>query len=82
MAATTVRLTEDTRDRLRELARATNESMQEVLAKAVEAYRRSWVLEQTNRAYAQLREDPAAWAEVQEERAAWDATLADGNQRE
>ena len=52
--------------------------MQELLAKAVEAYRWQRVLALTNAAYAALREDPASWQAVQEERAAWDAALADG----
>lgn len=78
VARTTVRLSEETRAVLRELARESEESMQTVLAKAVEAYRRQRVLEATNEAYAALREDVAAWRSVQEERTAWDSALADG----
>jgi hypothetical protein len=52
--------------------------MQAVLEKAVEAYRRKLFLEEVNRAYAELREDPDAWANLESERAAWDSTLADG----
>lgn len=78
MASTTVRIKEQTRQALRELAQETREPMQEVLAKAVEAYRRQWTLQQHNAVYAALRENPAAWAEELEERAAWEATLADG----
>lgn len=78
MAQTTVRVREDTREALRELARATNEPMQEVLAKAVEAYRRRWILEQHNASYARLRQAPIAWAEELEERKLWEATLGDG----
>jgi len=80
MARTTVRMTEETRAVLRELARESNETMQQVLAKAVEAYRRRWILERHNAAYSALRADPEAWREVLEERAAWDVTLADGSQ--
>jgi len=79
MAGTTVRLTDATRAVLRELARESEESMQEVLAKAVEAYRRQRLLEQTNKAYGALRRDADAWEMLQEERAAWDVTLADGS---
>jgi hypothetical protein len=53
-------------------------TMQDVLAEAVEAYRRQRFLEGANAEYAALRADPTAWAEEQAERAAWDATLADG----
>ena len=72
MARTTVRMTEETRAVLRELARETNETMQQVLAKAVEAYRRRWILERHNASYSALRADPEAWREVRQERAAWD----------
>ena len=36
------------------------------------------VLEQTNAAYAQLKQDPEAWGYVKRERALWDSTLLDG----
>lgn len=77
-AATTVRITEETRAVLRQLAREYHQPMQEILARAVEAYRRQCILEQTNAAYAALRADSSAWAVEQAERGAWDATLADG----
>jgi predicted transcriptional regulator len=77
MAGTTVRLTDETRAVLRQLARESEESMQTVLAKAVEAYRRQRLLEQTNEAYATIRQDALAWNTLLEERAEWDATLQD-----
>jgi predicted transcriptional regulator len=77
VAGTTVRLTDETRAVLRQLARDSEESMQTVLAKAVEAYRRQRLLEQTNEAYAALRQDANAWNALLEERAEWDATLED-----
>lgn len=78
MAGTTVRVTKETREALRELSEQAGESMQEVLARAVEAYRRQRILEETNAAYAALRNNPEAWREEQEERQAWEATLGDG----
>ncbi|MBI4339166.1 MAG: toxin-antitoxin system protein [Chloroflexi bacterium] len=75
---TTVRVSQKTRDVLQQLARQSNEPMQLVLSKAVEAYRRRWVLEQTNRAYAALKVKPELWAEETKERRAWEQTLADG----
>lgn len=68
MAGTTVRLTAETREQLRELARATNQPMQEVLAKVVEAYRRRWILAQSNAAYAELRAIAEGWRQEQEGR--------------
>lgn len=78
MASTTVRLTEETREALRQLSAQSGESMSSVVSKAVEAYRRRCILEQTNAAYAALRSDPDAWAEELEERRMWEATLLDG----
>jgi len=78
MASATVRLAEETRQVLRELAAQSGEPMTVVLEKAVDAYRRHCILEQTNAAYAALRSDPEAWAEELEERRAWEATLLDG----
>lgn len=78
MESKTVRVSQQTRAVLRELAADTGEPMQRVLADAVEAYRRNRILELTDAAYAALRADPEAWNEELEERAAWDATLADG----
>ena len=78
MASATVRLAEQTRETLRQLAAQSGEPMSVVLDKAVEVYRRHCILEQTNAAYAALRSDPEAWAEELEEREAWEATLPDG----
>ena len=73
-----VRISEQTHQTLRDLARADHDSMQSVLDKAVEEYRRRRFLEDVNAAYAALREDPEAWKEVEEEHSAWDVTLGDG----
>jgi predicted transcriptional regulator len=73
-----VRVTDETRVALRYLAEDMNEPMQQVLAKAVEAYRRQRILEQTNAAYDALRSDQQAWQELLDERAEWDVTLGDG----
>ncbi len=73
----TVRVTELTQRTLRDLAQEMDEPIQEVVSKAVEAYRRQRLLEQTNAAYAALRSDPEGWREELEERELWDNTLAD-----
>ncbi len=78
MASTTVRIKEETRALLREMSNETNEPMHEILARALEQYRRQLFLERADAEYAALRADPEAWRVEQEERAAWDATLADG----
>lgn len=76
-ATATVRVTADTRATLQQLAQESNESMQSVVAKAVDEYKTNWLLRRTNEAYAALRAQPDRWADEQSERAAWEATLAD-----
>lgn len=78
MSQTTIRISEQTRDVLRELAQIRHESMQAVLERAVEEYRRKRFLEDVNAAYAEQRKDRAGWAELEAERTAWDVTLGDG----
>lgn len=74
----TIRVSDKTHHALRELAVASGTSMNDVIERAVEAYRRHQIIEQANTQYAALRADAVAWAEVQAERAAWETTLADG----
>ena len=78
MPSTTVRISRETRETLRELERETGYRSGELLARAVEQYRRSVILGLTNTAYHALRVDSDRWAELQAERDEWDATLADG----
>lgn len=62
---------------LKEIAESSGETMQAVLEKAVENYRRKWLLEKTNEAYAVLKKDRIAWQEELDEREAWEAALND-----
>ncbi|MDO8532796.1 MAG: toxin-antitoxin system protein [Dehalococcoidia bacterium] len=77
MKTVTVRVPSEIRRTLQQLAGASNRNMQSVLAQAVEEYRRRWVLDRTNQAYAELRSRSDLWAEEEEERRAWEATLSD-----
>lgn len=63
---------------LKEVAALTGESRQEILEKALEAYRRQLFLERANAAFAALKADRREWEAEREERSAWDVTLADG----
>lgn len=74
----TVRVDRETQRKAKALAHDMGRPMKDVIADAVERYRRSWVIEETNRAYGALRADPEAWAEVEAERQAWDSTVTDG----
>ncbi len=73
-----VRVDESTHRILRELAQQEQKTMPEILARAVESYRRRRFLEEANAAYSILRNDAEAWREELEERDSWSATLADG----
>jgi predicted transcriptional regulator len=78
MSQTTVRISERTRETLREIAQARQETMQSVLENAVEEYRRKRFFEDLDAEYAKLQEDPEAWDAYQAELKVWDATLMDG----
>lgn len=82
MQSTTIRVNMATREKLRSLTSQTGESMQTILDKAVESYRRQCFLERANAAFAALRNDTDEWQAEQEERAAWDVTLADDLEEE
>lgn len=76
--STTVRISQASLRVLRGIAAQAGEPMQAVLDRAIEAYRRQCFLQKANKAYAALKEDPAAWQEEMAERKAWDTTSADG----
>jgi hypothetical protein len=78
MSRPTVPISEASYDILMELAAQTGQTMTEVLARALDAYRRKLFFEQLYAGYAELRADPEAWAEHLAERKQWDATLMDG----
>jgi len=77
MTTTTVRIREDAHQCLKDLARETGEAMAEVLAKAIESYRRDVFLRGLVDDFAALRRNPEAWKDELEERKAWDVTLGD-----
>jgi hypothetical protein len=76
VSGTTVRIREETRQVLRELESQTGEGTQDLLARAVDQFRRSLILAETNAAYARMGANATDdfGAELEE----WDATLADG----
>lgn len=82
MSTTTVRINHQTWEHLKELAAFAGESMQEILDKAIEDYRRKCFLEEANKAYAVLKNKPDQWAEEVHEREVWDITNNDGLRKE
>ncbi len=73
-----VRVTKQTHQQLAALARENGLSMQTILDRAVEVYRRQSFLEALNADFAILRAQPEEWAEEMQERELWEQTLADG----
>jgi predicted transcriptional regulator len=80
MPSATVRISKGTRETLRDLAAKAGESMQTIMDRAIEEYRRQSFLEQANKAYLALRENPEAWESERRERREWEATLADNQE--
>lgn len=78
MRTTTIRISTQTRNSLRELAQMKGLPMQKIVDQAIEAYRRQHLLATANVAYARLREDESMWQEYLKEQTEWDATLNDG----
>ena len=78
MESLTVRISRSTHAALRALADESNESMTEVLEKAIEIYRRQRFLAGLNADFAALRKNKAFWEEERVERSMWDVALIDG----
>lgn len=78
MPTTTIRISASTRRVLGELARQDGKSLQAVIDRAVETYRRQRFLEGLHHDFEALRNDPDAWQTEKKERAVWDATFIDG----
>jgi hypothetical protein len=77
-ATANVRISSRTHALLSQLAAEANESMQAILDKAIERYRRESFLRAANRDFAALKSNPKAWKEELREREVWEQTLADG----
>ncbi len=74
----TMRVDKATRQSVEEIARHAGSSMQEVVAQAVEAYRRQILVDEANVAYARLRADTAASQAFDREHEIWEQALDDG----
>jgi predicted transcriptional regulator len=75
---TTVRISEQAHEHLRELAASSGRPLQAVLESAIEALRREAFFAELDAAYAAVWADDQAGREEREERAAWETTLSDG----
>ncbi len=79
---TTIRVSQETYDIVKSIARRKNEKIRNVLEEAVKDYTKKQFFKDLNIAYAKLKSNPKAWAEEEAEREEWDATLQDGLEAE
>ena len=75
---TTVRVSRSTHAKLQHLAGEVGRPMSQIVAEAVETYRRNAFFDAFDLAVARLRSNPKAWAEELAERRALEGTLQDG----
>ena len=73
-----VRISPHAHELLRQLAEEEQASMQAVLDRAIERYRRESFLRAANGDFQALKSDPRAWKQEVQERQLWEQTLADG----
>jgi hypothetical protein len=73
-----MRVDRATRQSVEDIARRVGSSMQEVVAQAVEAYRRQIIVDEANIAYGRLRADPQASEAFDREHEIWEHALSDG----
>lgn len=78
MATTTVRISKEARETLKEMAKSTGRSMSEVLEQSVSSYYEQLILDQSNVAYAAMRARKGEWLEIKEEQEILEGTLLDG----
>ncbi len=62
--STTLRVSEETRDRFAVLSRSTGQPMTELLSRAAEALERELFFDQMDERFSQLRSDDGTWADV------------------
>ena len=77
-----VRVSENTHEVLRSLSTREGKSMQDIIDKAIEDYRRKTFLEGLSNDYRLLQENAEAWKDHEEETTLWDNTLMDGLENE
>jgi predicted transcriptional regulator len=75
--STTIRVSEETRSRFAELAKATGRPMTELLDEAADALERRVFFDRFATRYAELRQDSDAWAEIEAEREDESRSLSD-----
>lgn len=78
MSELTININQSTHKTLLQLAEISGDTVQTVMDKAIENYRRYLFLVQANQAFTALRNDEELWQEELAERQLWEETLIDG----
>jgi len=75
--STTIRVSEETRSRFAELAKATGRPMTELLDDAADALERRVFFDRFTARYTELRQDVGTWEAIEAERAGGSSSLSD-----
>lgn len=75
--STTIRVSEDTRERFAKLSSETGRPMSQLLDEAADALERRLFFNELTRGFAELRGDAGAWAAIEAERAVESGALGD-----
>ena len=77
-AMTTIKVSAETRDRLKKLAEAEQSTMEAALAKVLDQAEEARFWQGVKDDYARLQDDPDKWSDYVNELAEWDQTVGDG----
>lgn len=75
---TTIKVSTETRDKLKKLADADQSTMEAALARVLDEAEEARFWRGVKDDYARLQEDPEQWSEYVSELAEWDQTVSDG----
>lgn len=75
---TTIKVSTETRDRLKRLADAERSTMEAALAKVLDEAEEARFWQGVKDDYARLQDDPEQWSDYVSELAQWDQTVNDG----
>ncbi len=75
---TTIKVSAETRDRLKRLADAEHSTMEAALAKVLDQAEEARFWQGVKDDYARLQDDPEQWSDYVNELAEWDQTASDG----
>jgi len=75
---TTIKVSAETRDRLKKLAEAEQSTMEAALAKVLDQAEEARFWQGVKDDYARLQDDPDKWSDYVNELAEWDQTVGDG----